>query len=172
VAESKENAAAEKATGIDRREAMLRILRLAGIGAGTVAAGYWLSKRSMRPVEELVVGARRDHTIAANAALPEMAVIRGGNPRELVQRALEELGGIRRFIGRTDVVIVKPNIAWDRTPEQAANTNPETLGSGREKSDCDGCELQRPAALLRAVGDCGGGAASRRRGNLAGGVIV
>jgi len=127
VAESKENAAAEKATGIDRREAMLRILRLAGVSAGTVAAGYWLSKRSMRPVEELVVGARRDHTIAANAALPEMAVIRGGNPRELVQRALEELGGIRRFIGRTDVVIVKPNIAWDRTPEQAANTNPETV---------------------------------------------
>src|SRR5271157_3935449 len=127
VADTKENTAAEKATGIDRREAMLRILRLAGISAGTVAAGYWLSKRSMRPVEQLVVGARRDHTIAANAALPELAVIRGGNPRELVQRALQELGGIRRFIGRTDVVIVKPNIAWDRTPEQAANTNPEAV---------------------------------------------
>ncbi len=112
MAEAKENTAAEKATGIDRREAMLRILRLAGIGAGTVAAGYWLSARSARPVEQLVVGARRDHTIAANAALPELAVIRGGNPRELVQRALEEMGGIRRFIGRTDVVIVKPNIAW------------------------------------------------------------
>jgi len=45
----------------------------------------------------------------------------------LVQRALENLGGIRRFIGRQDVVVVKPNIAWDRTPEQAANTNPDVV---------------------------------------------
>ncbi|MGB2666777.1 MAG: DUF362 domain-containing protein [Candidatus Acidiferrum sp.] len=40
---------------------------------------------------------------------------------------LQELGGIQRFISRSDVVIVKPNIAWDRTPEQAANTNPEVV---------------------------------------------
>ncbi len=109
---------------MDRREAMLRILRLAGISAGAAAAGVWLRSRSARPVEALVVGARRSHTVAANAALPELAVIQGGEPQQLAQRALEELGGIRRFISRTDVVIVKPNIAWDRTPEQAANTNP------------------------------------------------
>jgi uncharacterized protein (DUF362 family) len=28
------------------------------------------------------------------------------------------------FVSKGDVVIVKPNIGWDRTPEQAANTNP------------------------------------------------
>ena len=32
-----------------------------------------------------------------------------------------------RFISRQDVVVIKPNIAWDRTPEQAANTNPELV---------------------------------------------
>ena len=56
-----------------------------------------------------------------------MVVAQGENPRALVQRALEELGGIRRFIARGDVVVVKPNIAWDRNPEQAANTNPEVV---------------------------------------------
>jgi uncharacterized protein (DUF362 family) len=35
-----------------------------------------------------------------------------------------DLGGVGRFIARNDVVVLKPNIAWDRTPEQAANTNP------------------------------------------------
>ena len=54
-------------------------------------------------------------------------MVQGGEPRALVQRALEDLGGIRRFIGRQDVVVLKPNIAWDRTPEQAANTNPEVV---------------------------------------------
>jgi uncharacterized protein (DUF362 family) len=112
---------------LDRREALLRILRLAGLGAGTAAAGYWLSTRNARPTEQLVAGARRSHTVAADPALPDLAVIHGGEPRQLVQRALQELGGIQRFISRSDVVIVKPNIAWDRTPEQAANTNPEVV---------------------------------------------
>jgi uncharacterized protein (DUF362 family) len=50
-----------------------------------------------------------------------------GEPRALVQRVLEDLGGMKRFIGKQDVVVIKPNIAWDRTPEQAANTNPEVV---------------------------------------------
>jgi uncharacterized protein (DUF362 family) len=45
----------------------------------------------------------------------------------LVQQVLENLGGTSRFIRRQDVVVVKPNIAWDRTPEQAANTNPDLV---------------------------------------------
>jgi uncharacterized protein (DUF362 family) len=53
--------------------------------------------------------------------------VQGGEPRALVQRSLQNLGGIGRFIGRQDVVVIKPNIAWDRTPEQAANTNPEVV---------------------------------------------
>src|ERR1035438_10194070 len=56
-----------------------------------------------------------------------MTVVQGGEPRALVQRALADLGGISRFIGRQDVVVIKPNIAWDRTPEQAANTNPDLV---------------------------------------------
>src|ERR1019366_10539931 len=38
--------------------------------------------------------------------------------------AIEELVWIRRFISRCDVVVIKPTAAWDRTVEQAANTNP------------------------------------------------
>jgi uncharacterized protein (DUF362 family) len=117
----------EHSTPLDRREALLRILRLAGLGAGTAAAAYWLSTRSSRPVEQLVAGARRSHNVAPDSHFPDLAVIRGGEPRQLVQRALLELGGIQRFISRGDVVIVKPNIAWDRTTEQAANTNPEVV---------------------------------------------
>jgi uncharacterized protein (DUF362 family) len=113
---------------LNRREALIRILRLAGLSAGTAAAGYWLSRRSIQPTEHAVVAVmRRDHAVAPNPAFPELAVISGDSPRSLVQRALQELGGIQRFISRADVVIVKPNIAWDRTPEQAANTNPEVV---------------------------------------------
>jgi len=112
---------------VDRRAALLRILRLAGLSAGTAAAGYWLSTRSAKPTDALVAGARRDHTVAANPQFPDLTVIHDGAPAAMVQRALQELGGIRRFISRADVVIVKPNIAWDRTPEQAADTNPDVV---------------------------------------------
>ena len=46
---------------------------------------------------------------------------------KLTRQALEGLGGLKRFMGKGDVVWIKPNIGWDRTPEQAANTNPEVV---------------------------------------------
>jgi uncharacterized protein (DUF362 family) len=111
-------------TPLSRRDAMLRILRLSGIAAATGAAALYLSEHSHHPVDDLILNGKRDHTVPSVAALPQLAVITNGTPEQLLQRALEELGGIRRFISRNDVVIIKPNIAWDRTPEQAANTNP------------------------------------------------
>ena len=101
---------------LTRREAMLQLLRVGGVAVG--AAG---------PVPALAEQARRDHRTGAEPNLPHLTVVQGGEPRALVQRALEDLGGIRRFVSRQDVVVIKPNIAWDRTPEQAANTNPEVV---------------------------------------------
>jgi uncharacterized protein (DUF362 family) len=115
------------AQGITRREAMLQLLRVGGLAAGAAGAAFWLSERSFRPVPARGVQARRDHRTATNAQLPAMTVVQGGEPRALVQKALENLGGIGRFVSRQDVVVIKPNIAWDRTPEQAANTNPDAV---------------------------------------------
>ncbi len=116
-----------QALSITRREAMLQLLRVGGIAAGAAGAAYWLRGHSTRPVPERAQQARRDHRIAANPQLPSLTVVQNGEPRALVQQALDNLGGIRRFVSRQDVVLIKPNIAWDRTPEQAANTNPEAV---------------------------------------------
>jgi uncharacterized protein (DUF362 family) len=120
-----------------RREAMLNLLRLGCVGAGAAGAGVWLSERSVRPVPARAEQARRDHRTANDPQWPHIAVAQfptdkqqpavAGEPRALVQRVLEDLGGMKRFIGKQDVVVIKPNIAWDRTPEQAANTNPEVV---------------------------------------------
>jgi len=123
----KPEASLQQPPALTRREAMLQMLRVGGVAAGATAAGVWLSEQSFRPVPARAEQARRDHRVADNAQLPHLTVVQGGEPRALVQRALEDLGGIRRFIGRQDVVVIKPNIAWDRTPEQAANTNPEVV---------------------------------------------
>ena len=121
---------------LTRREALLQILRVGGVATAASGAGFWLSARSRRPVPAAAEQARKDHRISATAEWPGLAVAqypadsseaRQGEPRTLVQKVLGDLGGIGRFVRPQDVVVIKPNIAWDRTPEQAANTNPELV---------------------------------------------
>ncbi len=56
-----------------------------------------------------------------------LAVARGKNHEALVAQVLKPLGGMSAFVNQGDRVVVKPNIAWDRTAEQANNTNPEVV---------------------------------------------
>lgn len=64
---------------------------------------------------------------AQSASPPDVALIQGDSPSLITKEAIEALGGMKRFISKGDEVIVKPNIGWDRTPEQAACTNPEVV---------------------------------------------
>lgn len=59
--------------------------------------------------------------------IPDLAVVEQGEPAELVRQALSALGGMSRFIGKGDVVVLKANMSWDRVPKQAATTNPEVV---------------------------------------------
>lgn len=94
-----------------KRRDVLRLAALTGIG-------ICVPDRLGRLVESLEA-----------ADVPDLAIARGGSPQQATRSAIDALGGIRRFIGRGDVVVVKPNIAWDRIPEQAATTNPDVLAA-------------------------------------------
>jgi uncharacterized protein (DUF362 family) len=58
---------------------------------------------------------------------PDLAWIQGESPAQITKEAISALGGIQRFISNGDVVVVKPNIGWDRVPKQAACTNPQVV---------------------------------------------
>jgi len=112
-----------------RRDALVRLAGLTGLSAAGAGLGLWLRDRGRRPEEPPATGDwRKRRTVPADPRLPEMAIIRGNDPRALVRTAVLHLGGMERFITRGDVVVVKPNASWDRTPEQAANTNPDVVG--------------------------------------------
>lgn len=55
---------------------------------------------------------------------PELFVGTGRPYDMLVRRTISAAGGMENFVGKGDKVVIKPNIGWDRTPEQAANTHP------------------------------------------------
>ncbi len=64
---------------------------------------------------------------ASAAEMPPLAVRRGQDVPTLVRETLAALGGMERFVKPGEVVVVKPNIGWDRTVELAANTHPEVV---------------------------------------------
>ncbi|WP_303722549.1 DUF362 domain-containing protein [Malonomonas rubra] len=61
------------------------------------------------------------------AAVSVVAVRKGTDIPQLVHETISALGGIGRFVKTGDKVVVKPNIGWDRTVEQGANTHPEVV---------------------------------------------
>ena len=63
----------------------------------------------------------------ASAETASLAVVKGPNPAAITRKAVELLGGMEQFVSTGDVVFVKPNISWDRVPEQAATTNPAVV---------------------------------------------
>ena len=66
---------------------------------------------------------------AEKVSRPDLVVASGDSPEKIVKAALDAMGGIKEFISRGDIVVIKPNIGWDRTPEQAGNTNPEVVAA-------------------------------------------
>jgi uncharacterized protein (DUF362 family) len=56
-----------------------------------------------------------------------VAVSEGKDYGAVTRNALEALGGIGRFVKTGNVVVIKPNIGWDRRPEQAADTHPAVV---------------------------------------------
>lgn len=57
----------------------------------------------------------------------DLVIARGPSASKITRAAIDAIGGIKRFISRGDIVVLKPNMAWDRRPEQAANTNPDVV---------------------------------------------
>ncbi|MBW2472730.1 MAG: DUF362 domain-containing protein [Deltaproteobacteria bacterium] len=55
---------------------------------------------------------------------PLVTHAKGKDYYQLVARVLEPLGGINSFVKTGENVVIKPNMAWDRIPAQAANTHP------------------------------------------------
>ncbi|TVR42040.1 MAG: DUF362 domain-containing protein [Bacteroidia bacterium] len=57
----------------------------------------------------------------------DLVAVRGGEPVEMYHRAMEEMGGMKKYIKPGQTVVLKPNASWDVPPQRAANTNPDLM---------------------------------------------
>lgn len=63
----------------------------------------------------------------AHAAVPFLSTATGTNYKNIVIDAVDGLGSMKTFIATGDVVVVKPNIGWNSTPELGGNTHPTVV---------------------------------------------
>ncbi|MBS1150474.1 MAG: hypothetical protein H6Q89_2172 [Myxococcaceae bacterium] len=108
-----------------RREA-LQLAATSAAGLVTVGGGLWLAARH-HANRDVVLPSIRSHRVEQPAGAPRWVVARGPDAAANVRRALEAIGGMGAFVKRGESVLIKPNVGWNRLPEQAANTNPEVV---------------------------------------------
>lgn len=65
---------------------------------------------------------------AVSGKAPVLVAVRDGSRAAMLEKALEELGGIKAFVKAGQRVVIKPNIGWNTPPERAADTHPELVG--------------------------------------------
>lgn len=97
------------------------------VAAGALAGGGFLGFDRYRRFGRIAESIILDHRIDLPASVPPVVIAHGTDPARNVRTVIERIGGMSRFVGRDDVVLVKPNIGWDRSPDQAANTHPEVV---------------------------------------------
>ncbi|WP_306534176.1 DUF362 domain-containing protein [Geobacter sp.] len=71
---------------------------------------------------------------------PTVAVAEGKEYGRTTRNAVNLLGGMRRFVKPGDVVVIKPNMGWDRTPAQGANTHPLVVRALAEEAIAAGAK--------------------------------
>ncbi len=132
-----------------RRQFLTQVGVTAGVGGGVVGAGLLLRDRwGMEGIKPPPPVKLKDYSVSLAPSRPKVVVVRSASialedhadrdafelAREeqalkMVKAALEEMGGIERFITRGDVVVLKPNVAFDKNPDLAATTQPDTISA-------------------------------------------
>ena len=56
-----------------------------------------------------------------------VAISEGKDYAQITRNVIDAVGGIKRFVKTGDIVVVKPNMGWDRKPEIAESCIPSAL---------------------------------------------
>jgi uncharacterized protein (DUF362 family) len=117
----------EKVT--DRRDFIKKMAAAGGVVAGAgIMGGIFYSNKPMRGEKEKIF-TFKTYRIPESSQYPSFVAAKGKDVEKTLSAALDKLGGVSRFIKKGENVLIKPNVGWDRQPEQAANTNPDLVGA-------------------------------------------
>ena len=84
-----------------------------------------------KPRKRVITLPEGGFAVEASATAAHLGIARGAQASadDLVRGAVDAIGGISRFIQRGDIVVVKPNVAFDRAPPLGATSNPAVVSA-------------------------------------------
>jgi uncharacterized protein (DUF362 family) len=166
---------------LSRRAFVRRVVTSLGLGA---AASYLLlapercpgslkdmsGLRSKPRVRPLTLD---DFRVARPVSAFDVGVGRGATTPERLQKALEAVGGLPHYIAPGDIVLLKPNVAFDRSPNLGATTNPEIIEHLVRMLlvDCRAQEVRVADNPIESPADCFAKSGIRQAAERAGGRV-
>ena len=136
-------------SSFSRRQFATQVGGFAAVAGGALAGGYLMRDQwGMEGVKPPPPVRLKPFSVALPSSKPTLVVVRATPPdaskfasrdeelqaREdqafsMVKAAMQEMGGIDQFIKKGDVVVIKPNVAFDKNPDLAATTQPDTVSA-------------------------------------------
>jgi uncharacterized protein (DUF362 family) len=140
---SDETASQSSARAQHRLEQRRRFLKQAGAALGISAGAAWvglapegwpLSIRDPdgergKPAPDTVKLPEGGFAVDPSESAAYMGVARGQNTTAMVRAAVDAIGGMSRFVGNDDVVVIKPNVAFERAAALGATTSPDVVSA-------------------------------------------
>lgn len=149
---------------VTRRQVIQRTsaVAIAGAAAGYVTLAPSTSPWSLRDDSGLLSlptinpFTLPDFRVSKAMGAGDVGIGRGGELEEKLRKAIDAVGGIRHFVSPGDIVLVKPNVAFDRSPILGATTDPELVSTLIRMLlvDCRAAEVRIADNPIESPADC------------------
>ncbi len=113
---------------MERRDFLKRTGPAVALAAVTGTTGFVFHNREPVVRQRLLVKPA-SFEVPPDPAFPVLTSARNSDPEAALNAALDGIGGIKRFVHQGERVVLKPNVGWDRTPAQGANTHPTLVST-------------------------------------------
>ena len=116
----------------DKKIGRRQFLAQAGKAGASIAAAGAVSYLLYDPAGPTAAGKPKELVTLPDFSIPHrpgqtISIVKGTNRVETVNKAIELLGGIERFVKQGETVAIKPNVAFASPPMLSATANPELI---------------------------------------------
>jgi uncharacterized protein (DUF362 family) len=160
---SKKTKDAKEAT-MARREFMKKVGRISALGAATGYVAFapedWpFSYRDFtgdRDIPQVELFNLKDFRVGKPENASDIGLGRQGTLGQKLRKSLDAIGGVKHYIKPGDIVLVKPNVAFDRSPILSATSQPEIIFELIKLLlvDCRAAEVRVTDNPIESPADC------------------
>ncbi len=143
---------------------MLQAGTMAGLTAGLTYLSFAPEEfpfslrdfKGLRNIPKTEINLLQDFRIKTAKGFPEIGIGRQGKTGVVLRKSLDAIGGLKRFINAGDIVLLKPNAAFDRSPNLGATTHPEIISELIHMlyKDCRAAEVRVADNPIESPADC------------------